>query len=423
MEQTSRVYFVIDMKSFFASVECAERGLDAMEAKLVVADESRTEGTICLAVSPALKALGVKNRCRLFEVPKNIDFIIAPPRMRKYIEYSSKIYSIYLKYIDKRDIHQYSIDECFIDVTQYLRLYKMRAKTFAKKLMQEILEVTHIPSSVGIGSNMFLAKIALDITAKHAPDRIGWLDEQKYIETLWHHRPITDFWQISTGTASRLAKFGITDMCGIAHFNEDLLYKEFGINAELLIDHAWGREPCLMEDIKNYKSKNHSMFFSQILPTNYDYKDAKIVIKEMLQNGCYELLMHHFVTSLVHVGVVYGDNREYAKGLVHLNVTTNLYSVIGPSAERVLDSFVDASRPIRRLLCDFDMLLPEEHEQYDLFTNVEQKAKEKTATITVLDIKRKYGKNAFFKALDLEEKATQRDRNIQIGGHKSGEKI
>ena len=255
MEQTSRVYFVIDMKSFFASVECAERGLDAMTTKLVVADESRTEGTICLAVSPALKALGVKNRCRLFEVPKNIDFIIAPPRMKKYIDYSSKIYSIYLKYIDKRDIHQYSVDECFIDVTEYLRLYNARAKDFAKKLMQEIFQETHIPSSVGIGSNMYLAKIALDITAKHAPDRIGWLDEKKYIETLWHHRPITDFWQISTGTANRLAKFGITDMCGIAHFNEDLLYKEFGINAELLIDHAWGRETCLMEDIKKYKAK------------------------------------------------------------------------------------------------------------------------------------------------------------------------
>ena len=237
--EKQRIYFVIDMKSFFASVECAERGLDAMTTKLVVADETRTEGTICLAVSPALKECGVKNRCRLFEIPKGLEYIIAPPRMKKYIEYAANIYAIYLKYIDKADIHVYSIDECFIDVTDYLKMYKLRAKQFAKMLMSEIWEKLKIPSSCGIGTNLYLAKIALDITAKHSKDRIGWLTEEKYISTLWKHQPLTDFWQISFGTVDRLKKYGIFDMQGIAKCSQEKLYKEFGINAELLIDHAW----------------------------------------------------------------------------------------------------------------------------------------------------------------------------------------
>ena len=210
--EKQRVYFVIDMKSFFASVECAERGLDAMTTKLVVADERRTNTTICLAVSPALKALGVKNRCRLFEVPKDIDFLIARPRMRKYIEYATKIYEIYLKYIDKNDIHVYSIDECIIDATDYLKLYNLKAKEFAQKLMTQIWDKLGIPSTCGIGTNMYLAKIALDLTAKKSPDRIGWLDEEKYKKELWHHKPLSDFWQISHGTIKRLAKYGIEDL-------------------------------------------------------------------------------------------------------------------------------------------------------------------------------------------------------------------
>ena len=418
----NRVYFVIDMKSFFASVECAERGLDPMTTRLVVADESRTEKTVCLAVTPALKQMGVKNRCRLFEIPKKIDFIIAPPRMKMYIEYAAKIYAIYLKYIDKRDIHVYSIDECFIDVTEYLKLYKTRAKPFADKLMKEILQELSIPSSVGIGTNLYLAKIALDITAKHSPDRIGWLDEKKYIKTLWHHRPITDFWQISTGTSSRLAKFAVYDMAGIVQLDEALLYKEFGVNAELLIDHAWGRESCLMEDIKSYKSKSHSMSFSQILPENYTYKEARVVMQEMLQNGCYELSRYKYSTSLIHIFVGYGDNKEYAKATKRLNVVSNIYSVFGKEGIALFDRIVDTARPIRRLGCDFCSLMPEEDEQYDFFTDLNKVAKEKSATKTILKIKEKYGKNTMLKALDLQEKATQRERNLDIGGHKSGEK-
>ena len=420
--EKQRVYFVIDMKSFFASVECAERGLDAMTTKLVVADETRTDKTICLAVSPALKALGIKNRCRLFEIPKTIDFIIAPPRMKKYIEYAAEIYGIYLKYIDKNDIHVYSIDECIIDATDYLKIYKLKAKEFATKLMSEISEKLHIPSTAGIGSNMYLAKIALDITAKHAPDRIGWLTEEKFIKTLWKHQPLSDFWGISRGTIDRLAKYGIYDMEGIAKANEDLLYKEFGINAELLIDHAWGREPCLMSDIKNYKSKSKSISSSQILPENYNFKDAKLVMQEMVQNGCYDLFRQHYVTQLIHLYIGYGDSKgEGAKGTSRMNVTTNLYSIIGDYACKLFDKIVDKNRPIRRIGYDFADLMPEENEQYDFFTDLKQIEKEKRLTASVIELQDRYGKNSVLKALDLEEKATQRDRNKQIGGHKSGE--
>jgi len=420
-KEKQRVYFVIDMKSFFASVECAERGLDAMTTKLVVADESRTDTTICLAVSPAMKALGIKNRCRLFEIPKNIDFIIAPPRMKKYIEYAAKIYGMYLKYISKTDIHVYSIDECILDVTDYLKIYNLKAKDFALKLMKEINDSFGIPSSAGIGSNMYLAKIALDITAKHAPDRIGWLTEEKYIKTLWNHKPLSDFWQISTGTIDRLAKYGISDMEGIARCDEELLYKEFGVNAELLIDHAWGREPCLMEDIKSYKTKSKSISSSQILPCNYEYNDAKIVMREMVQNGCYDLARQHYSTSLIHLIIGYGDDRSFAKGTTRMNVTTNLYAIIGDYTDKLFDKIVDKTRPIRRIGYDFAELVSDELEQYDFFTDLEKVGKEKKLVNSVLDIQDKFGKNAILKGIDLNEKATQRERNNSIGGHRSGE--
>lgn len=418
--EKQRVYFVIDMKSFFASVECAERGLNAWQAKLVVADEERSDKTICLAVSPAMKALGVKNRCRLFEIPKDIDFIIAKPRMKKYIEYAAEIYGIYLKYIDKNDIHVYSIDECIIDATDYLKIYKMRAKEFAVKLMNEIWDTLHIPSSAGIGSNMFLAKIALDITAKHSSDRIGWLTEEKFRKTLWNHTPITDFWQISKGTAQRLEKFGIYDMEGIAHCDENLLYDEFGINAELLIDHAWGRESCLMSDIKSYKSKSKSVSTSQILPCNYNFSDAKMVMQEMLQNGCYDIARRGYVTQLIHLHIGYGDDRSGVKGTTRMHEITNLYSIMEKYVNKLFDEIVDKHRPIRRIGYDFADLLPAENEQYDFFTDINEVKKEKSLVSSVLELQDKYGKNAVLKGLDFKENATQRDRNNMIGGHNSG---
>ena len=416
-----RVYFVIDMKSFFASVECAERGLDAMTTNLVVADTERGENTVCLAVSPSLKKLGVKNRCRLYEIPKTIDFIVAPPRMKKYIEYAAEIYGIYLKYIDKNDIHVYSIDECFIDATDYLKMYNLKAKEFAVKLTSEILEKLHIPSSVGIGTNMYLAKIALDITAKHAKDRIGWLNEEKFRQTLWHHKPLTDFWQISDGTASRLAKHGVFDMEGITSANEDNLYKEFGVNAELLIDHAWGRESCEIKDIKGYKSKSKSISSSQILPRNYEYSDAKIVMKEMIQNGCYDLFKYDYVTQHLHIYIGYGNDRSSTKGMVRMKETTNLFSIIGDYAEKLFDKIVDKKKPIRRIGYCFSDLAGIESEQYDFFTDLGKIEKEKKLVRSILQVKEKYGKNSMLKGIDFEKNATQRERNLVIGGHKSGE--
>lgn len=419
MKEKQRVYFVIDMKSFFASVECAERGLDAMTTDLVVADEERTDKTICLAVSPSLKAKGIKNRCRLYEIPKNMDFIIAKPRMKKYIEYASEIYAIYLKYIDKSDIHVYSIDECIIDVTDYLKLYKMKAKDFAKKLMTEILDNLGIPSTTGIGSNMYLAKIALDITAKHRKDRIGWLTEEKFIQTLWRHRPITDFWGISVGTRDRLSKFGIHDMAGIARASEDVLYDEFGVYAELLIDHAWGRETCLMCDIKNYKSKSKSISNSQILPCNYSYSDGKIVLKEMIQEGCYRLSNEHYSTNLLHIYLSFCDEFKVgAKGTMRMSETTNLYSIIGKYADDLYDKiYKDRNKMVRKIGYDFGDLVSENAEQYDFFTDIEKVKKEKKLVFSVLGIKEKFGKNAVLKGLDLKENATQKERNQMVGGH------
>ncbi len=416
--QKDRVYFVIDMKSFFASVECAERGLDPMTNNLVVADKERSETTICLAVSPAMKELGVKNRCRLYEIPDTIDYIVAKPRMKKYIEYAANIYAIYLKYIDKRDIHVYSIDECIIDVTDYLKIYKLRAKEFAKLLMGEIWDNLKIPSTTGIGNNMYLAKIALDITAKHSKDRIGWLTEEKFKSELWYHRPLSDFWGISTGISERLARFGIYDMHGIATASEDLLYDEFGVNAELLIDHAWGRETCLIQDIKGYKGKSKSFSNSQILPCNYSYEQAKIVVQEMIQDGCYRLARSHYSTRLMHIYLGFGDDKTTAKGTIRMSETTNLYSIISPYAEKLFDQvYKDKTKPVRKIGYDFDALVSENNEQYDLFSDNVKIEKEKRLTRSILNIQDKFGKNALLKGIDLKESATQRDRNKMVGGH------
>ena len=300
-----RTYFCIDMKTFYASVECAERGLNPFETNLVVADTSRGNGALCLAVSPRMKAQGVKNRCRLYEIPKHIKYETALPRMQLYIEYAADIYAIYLKYFSPDDIHVYSIDEAFIDATNYLSTYHMDAKGLAKKLMNEIAEVKHIPSTAGIGSNLFLAKIALDITAKHAKDHMGVLTEERFRETLLDHTPITDFWMIAGGTARRLERFGITTLRGIAQCPQELLYKTFGKDAELLIDHAWGREPCRMQDIKSYKSKTHSVSFSQILPKDYTYDEARVVMTEMILHGCQELMRRKVICQKIWIGVGY----------------------------------------------------------------------------------------------------------------------
>lgn len=279
----NRYYLCIDLKTFYASVECVERGLDPFNTNLVVADPDRGKGTICLAVSPKMKMLGVKNRCRVFEIPPNIKYIMATPRMKKYIEYSANIYGIYLKYFSKDDIHVYSIDEAFMDVTNYLKLYKVNAIELAKTIIKDIFKTYGITATAGVGTNMYLAKIALDITAKHSSTNIGYLDEEKYKKELWHHRPLSDFWQVGKGIERRLNKMRIFDMYDIAHTDPKKLYKEFGVNAEYLIDHSLGKESCTISDIKKYKSKTNSITNSQVLFEDYSFDKARLVLKEMVE--------------------------------------------------------------------------------------------------------------------------------------------
>ena len=284
------IYLCIDLKTFYASVECVERGLDPFSTNLIVADPTRGKGSICLAVSPKMKMLGVKNRCRVFEIPSNIKYITAMPRMKKYIEYSGNIYGIYLKYFSKEDIHVYSIDEAFIDATHYLKMYNMNAIELAKTIVKNIYDEYKITAAAGVGTNLYLAKIALDITAKHSADNIGYLNEEKYINELWEHKPLTDFWQVGKGIEKRLNKMRLYNMHDIALCEQKALYKEFGINAELLIDHAWGKESCKMEDIKKYTPKNNSISNSQVLFKDYNFEKARLLVKEMVELGSLRLV-------------------------------------------------------------------------------------------------------------------------------------
>ena len=420
--EKQRTYLCIDMKSFYASVECAERNVSPFETNLVVADESRGNGAITLAISPKLKSLGVKNRCRLFEIPKDIDYIIAKPRMSLYIKYCADIFEIYLDYFSQDDIHQYSIDEAFIDVTDYLSIYKLTAKQLAKKLINEIAIRTHIPATCGIGTNLFLAKIALDITAKHCKDHIGELTEETFKETLWEHRPITDFWNIAKGTANRLARFGIYDLKGVANAPEEILYRHFGKNAKILIDHANGKESCTIADIKKYKSKSKSISNSQILFSDYEYDKAKIVIQEMALNGCQRLIREHLIAS--HVGIFVGYSKDVipaSGGTKKLLNSTNLYSFIREYVDDIFEETTAKDVPIRRLGISFSGLADESAEGYDLFTDFEAIEKERRLEQAVLDIKDRFGKNAMLRAFDLQEGATQIERNKLIGGHNGGE--
>ena len=416
--EKSRIYYCIDMKCFFASVECAERGLDPFTTPLVVADEARGSAALCLAVSPLMKRLGVKNRCRLFEIPKSIDYQIAKPRMQKYIDYAADIYEIYLRYISPGDIHVYSIDEAFIDATDYLKCYKKEPKEFARFLVSEIAREKKIPATVGVGTNLYLAKVALDITAKKSPDHMAMLTEESYRKTLWEHQPLTDFWQISSGTVKRLSRYAIFDMRGIAKAPEELLYRLFGVNAELLIDHAWGRESCTIADIKQYRSKSHSMSSSQILFSDYSFDKAAIVLSEMVRNGCQEMMRRRVITSKIALYVGYSkDVLPAAKGSVRMTATTQVYSVILPYVMGLFEKITDKKVPIRRLGITFCDIVSDGWEGYDLFTDIEAVEREKTLEHTVLDIKDKYGKNAMLRLSNLQEGATARERNKLIGGH------
>lgn len=504
-----KTYIAIDLKSFYASVECRERNRDPLTTNLVVADPSRTEKTICLAVSPSLKKYGLSGRARLFEViqkvktaneirklkapnkvfcgssddsielQKNpslkIDYITAPPRMAHYMEYSTKIYNIYLKYIAPEDIHIYSIDEVFIDVTHYLSTYNMTARELAMTMIQDILSTTGITATAGIGTNMYLCKIAMDIVAKHIePDkngvRIAELDEMSYRRLLWNHRPITDFWRVGRGYSKKLEKIGLYTMGDIArcsigkptdYYNEELLYKLFGINAELLIDHAWGYEPCTMEDVKTYKPETNSISSGQVLHCPYEFDKARLVVKEMTDLMVLDLVDKGLVTNQIVLTIGYDienitdkNRSQNYKGTVTTNYygkkvpkpahgTTNLpkqtssTTLITNAVMELYDKIVNKKLLIRRINIVANKLVDEhsvknanKYEQLDLFTDYEilkkqrekenaESEREKRMQNTILDIKKKFGKNAILKGMNLQEGATAKDRNNQIGGHKA----
>lgn len=411
-------YLCIDLKTFYASVECVERKLDPFSTNLVVADETRGKGTICLAVSPKMKMLGVKNRCRLYEIPPNIKYIIAKPRMKKYIEYSANIYAIYLKYLSKDDIYVYSIDEAFLDVTNYLKLYKMDEIELAKTILKDIYNTYGLTATVGIGTNLYLAKVALDIMSKHTPTNIGYLDEELYKRKLWHHKPLTDFWQIGRGIEARLNKKRIYDMYYIAHTNPKILYKEFGVNAEFLIDHSWGKETCTIKDIKNYKTKNTSISNSQVLFEDYNFENARLVLKEMVELNSIKLVEKNLITDTISLYIGYSKNIiNSTGGSMKLANYTNTYSDLMAYFLKLYDSTTNKTVPIRRIGVSFNRLVSDEAQQLSLFENQEKITKERKIELAISNIKQKLGKNAIVRGMDLENGATTILRNKLIGGH------
>lgn len=505
----NRTYIAIDLKSFYASVECKERNLDPLTTNLVVADASRTEKTICLAVSPSLKSYGISGRPRLFEVVQKVqevnnerrrkapnrtfegssynnsevksnpaialDYVTATPRMALYMEYSTRIYKVYLKYMAPEDIHVYSIDEVFMDATSYLNVYKKSPRELAGTIIHDVLKTTGITATAGIGTNMYLCKVAMDIVAKHTePDengvRIAELDEMSYRRLLWNHRPLTDFWRVGRGYAGKLEENGLFTMGDIArcsigkpneYYNEELLYKLFGINAELLIDHAWGYEPCTMAEIKAYKPATNSLSSGQVLQCPYTCEKAKLVVKEMTDLLVLDLVDKGLVTDQIvltigydienltdpkrkrlYQGAVTTDHYgrkvpKHAHGTINLDRKTSSTQLILKAVMELYDRIVDENLLVRRITLAANRVVPEssvvkevQFEQLDLFTDYEELQKkqaredaalerEKNMQKALLTIKKKYGKNAVLKGISLEEGATAKERNAQIGGHKA----
>ena len=415
-------YVCIDLKSFYASVECVERGLDPFKVNLVVADPTRGNGSVCLAITPAMKALGIKNRCRVYEIPKNVKYITAMPQMRKYMKVSAEIYSVYLNYISPDDIYVYSIDECFIDVTDYCRLYKKTPREIAVMLMNAVYDKTGICSAAGIGTNMFLCKVALDITAKHAKDFIGYLDEEEFKKTIWTHQPITDIWNIGRGTAARLEKYGIVDLKGVAEFSEERLYKEFGINAKHLIDHAHGKEPCTIKDIHEYKPKSTSISNGQVLFKDYNYNDALIVMKEMVYSQVLELVEKRLVTDSISLHISYSKDVYRPTGASRkFGEFTNSYKKLSEHFEEIFKETTNKYFPIRRINIGLNNLQDDSFTTITFFTDIEAEEKERKLQETIVDLRNKYGKNTVLKGISYLENATARDRNRMVGGHNGGE--
>lgn len=460
----SRTFAAIDLKSFFASVECILRGLDPLKAKLVVADESRTEKTICLAVTPALKAYGIPGRARLFEVNQKVreverrtgekvEFLTAKPQMARYVEYSTKVYNVYLKYVSAEDIHSYSIDECFLDLTKYLKLYKKTARELVKTIIQDVFTTTGITATGGIGTNLYLCKIAMDIMAKHVEAdsdgvRIAELDEMSYRRQLWAHKPITSFWQVGRGIAARLEKChlnrgrGIHTMGDIARVSvkePDALYKMFGVNAEILIDHAWGYEPCTIADIKRAKPQSQSMGEGQVLQDPYPFDKARLVVREMVDTVSMRLVENDLVAKGMVLTVGY-DRENVDRGIYHGETVQDFYgrtipkpahgtasighytssqSAFAEAVIRLFDRIVDPQLTVRRLNLVAIDVVDESNQGYDLFTDAQKQEREKKRLKAELLIKKRFGKNAIVKGMDLQEGATTVERNGQIGGHRA----
>lgn len=417
-------FICIDLKSFYASVECVERGLDPFITNLVVADPTRSQSTICLAITPAMKKLGVKNRCRIHEIPAGIEYITAMPRMQLYIDYSVKIYSIYLRYVSKEDIHVYSIDECFMDVTNYLSLYHMTEKEMAVELMDAVMKETGITATAGIGTNLYLAKVAMDIVAKHVDDQIGILNEISYRQQLWDYRPLSDFWRIGSRTERKLSGYGIHTMGDIAYTSvtsEDWLYKMFGIDAELLIDHAWGLESCDIHDIKNYHTEEHSLSNGQVLMRNYSFEEAAVVVREMTDVLVLDLVSKGLTTGSVTLWIAYDHRyeRPSSHGTVRLTSLTNSSGTIMDEVDKLYQKITDRHTGIRRIEICANRVMPEGYLQYDLFTDPAAVEKEKNLQQAILDVKRRYGKNAIMRGANLLDCSTYRERNNQIGGHRA----
>ena len=420
--EKERMYICIDLKSFYASVECVDRGLDPFEARLVVADPERTQKTICLAISPAMKKVGVKNRCRVFEIPENLEYIMAPPRMQRYIDVSADIYAIYLKYIAKEDIHVYSIDEVFMDVTDYLGMYQMSASELAALIMDDVYKSTNITATCGIGTNMYLAKVALDISAKHVKGNTAYLDEELYKRTLWNHRPLTDFWRVGAGTAKRLERHGIYTMKDIAMAKEDMLYSLFGVDAELLIDHAWGKEPTTIADIKAYKPKHNSLTSGQVLCGERPHEEGLLIVKEMVDLLCLDLVDKGLVTDSISLQIGFENRLELpmARGTTNLPITTSSAKTMMPYVEALYERIIPKEMGIRRVYLNFNNVIDEAYQQYDLFIDPAELERERKIQRAMIDIKKKFGKNAILKGMNLEEGATTMERNQQTGGHRSG---
>ena len=418
-----RQYLCIDQKSFYATVECVARGLDPMTTNLVVADPDRSKNTICLAVSPSMKVLGVKNRCRMRDIPPNIPHIVAPPRMQLYIDCAAAIHGVFLQYVAPEDIYTYSIDESFIDVTPYLKMYGKTARELAKEIIQSVREIVGTVSTCGIGTNMYLAKVALDILAKHDPEFIAELDEETYQVTMWDHRPLTDFWRIGPGTERRLRDHGLTTLRDITMCNEDLLYRWFGVDAELLIDHAWGREPVTIADIKNYESKTKSLSSSQVLQRDYKFDEAEVIVKEMIDQLCLDMTAKKLVTDSVTLFVGYSLSQGAfgTGGSVRLTTQTNAASVILPAVAKLYRRITNPTLAIRRIGLTCNDVREDTNElQLNMFEDVTKQLCNKALQETMLQIRAKYGKNSILKGVNFEKAATGRERNEQIGGHKGG---